>query len=251
MPVNWYAALVLIVLVGIASVFLARHDYDKTAAKIPPTVGQTWHAALSVDICGKVQAALPATASGSTSGLTTTGSGVLLIAPKTNSEAGHNATLGKFSKANVSLVVSDSSLQYPGGTLYKNGAKCKAGTPDAGQTGVVRVRSWTLSTGAQKSGSQVKLLGGHYSSKPADLRFKNGQLITVGFGPAAKALPKVPGTTEVALLQAINGTQAPATTTTTTAPATTTTTAAGSTASTTTTTAPAGSTTTTTTAKSG
>jgi hypothetical protein len=250
MPVNWYAALVLIVLVGIASVFLARHDYDKTPASVPPTVGQTWHAALSVDICGKVQVALPATASGSTSGLTTTGSGVLLIAPKTNSEAGHNATLGKFAKANVGLVLSDSSLQYPGGTLYKNGAKCKSGTPDAGQTGVVRVRSWTLSTASQKSGSQVKLLGGHYSSKPADLRFKNGQLITVGFGPSAKALPKVPGTTELALLQAINGTQAPVTTTTTAA-TTTTTTTAGSTASTTTTTAPAGSTTTTTTAKSG
>jgi hypothetical protein len=239
MPVNWYAALVLIVLVGIASVFLARHDYDKTPASVPPTVGQTWHAALSVDICGKVQVAL-----------TTTGSGVLLIAPKTNSEAGHNATLGNFAKANVGLVLSDSSLQYPGGTLYKNGAKCKSGTPDAGQTGVVRVRSWTLSTASQKSGSQVKLLGGHYSSKPADLRFKNGQLITVGFGPSAKALPKVPGTTELALLQAINGTQAPVTTTTTAA-TTTTTTTAGSTASTTTSTAPAGSTTTTTTAKSG
>jgi hypothetical protein len=242
MPVNWYAALVLIVLVGIASVFLARHNYDKKASTTPPAVGQTFHAALSFDVCGKVQAALPATASGSSTGLTTTGSGVLLIAPKTGSEAGKNATLGKFAKVSVGMVVSNTTLQYPGGTLYTNGAKCKAGTPDAGQVGVVRVRSWTLSTASQKSGSQVKLLGGHTSTKPADLRFKNGQLITVGFGPATKSLPKVPGNTELALLQAINGTQAPVTTTTT-APTTTTTTTAGST---TTTTAPAGSTTTTT-----
>ncbi len=63
-----------------------------------PTVGQTWHAALAFDICGKAEPALPATASGSANGLTTTGSGVLLIAPKTGSEAGNNATLGKFAK---------------------------------------------------------------------------------------------------------------------------------------------------------
>jgi hypothetical protein len=259
MPVNWYAALVLIILVGIGSVILARHDYRKVTPKIPPAVGQTWHAALSIDVCGKVQPALPATASGSSNGLTTTGSGVLLIAPKTGSEAGRNATLGKFAKETLGMVLSNSALQYPGGTQYKNGEKCKAGTPDAGQTGVVRVRSWTLSPGAQASGSKVKLLGGHTSTKPADLRFRNSQLITVGFGPAGKTLPKVPGTTEVALLQAINGTQAPATTTTTapttstTAPASTatTTTTTSNTATTTTTTAASGPTTTTTTKSSG
>jgi hypothetical protein len=254
MPVNWYAALVLIVLVGIGSVVLARHNYDKKVPKVPPAVGQTFHAALSFDICGKVQAALPATASGSPNGLTTTGSGVLLIAPKTGSEAGKNATLGKFAKENVGMVVSNTTLQYPGGTQYTNGAKCKAGTPDAGQTGVVRVRTWTLSAASQKSGSETKLVGGHTSTKPGDLRFRNAQLITVGFGPATKPLPKVPAATELALVQAINGTQAPVTTTTT-APTTTTTTAPGSTTTTTgstaTTTTTGSTATTTTTTKSG
>jgi hypothetical protein len=248
MPVNWYAALVLIVLVGIGSIVLARHDYSKGPSTTQPTVGQTWHAALSFDICGKVQPALTATPSGSSNGLTTTGSGVLLIAPKTGSEAGKNATLGKFAKENVGMIVGNTALQYPGGTLYKNGAKCKAGTPDAGQTGVVRVRSWTLSSASQKSGSKIPLLGGHYSTKPASLRFRNSQLITVGFGPSSKPLPKVPALTELALAQAIQGTQAPVTTTTT-APTTSTTAPAGSTS--TTTTAPAGSTTTTTTAPAG
>jgi hypothetical protein len=247
MPVNWYAALVLIVLVGIGSIVLARHDYSKGPSTTQPTVGQTWHAALSFDICGKVQPALTATPSGSSNGLTTTGSGVLLIAPKSGSEAGKNATLGKFAKENVGMVVGNTALQYPGGTLYKNGAKCKAGTPDAGQTGVVRVRSWTLSSASQKSGSKIPLLGGHYSTKPASLRFRNSQLITVGFGPTSKPLPKVPALTELALAQAIQGTQAPVTTTTT-APTTSTTAPVGST---TTTTAPAGSTTTTTTKPAG
>jgi hypothetical protein len=257
MPVNWYAALVLIVLVGIGSIVLARHNYTKVPSTTQPSVGQTWHAALAFDICGKVQPSLPATASGSSNGLTTTGSGVLLIAPKTGSEAGKNATLGKFAKENLGMVVGNTALQYPGGTLYKNGQKCKAGTPDAGQTGVVRVRTWTLSSASQKSGSKVPLIGGHYSTKAGDLRFRNSQLITVAFGPSAKPLPKVPALTELALVQAIEGTQAPVTTTTlppstSTIPATsatTTTTAPGST--TTTTTKPAGSTTTTTTKSSG
>jgi hypothetical protein len=256
MPVNWYAALVVIVLVGLASVAFARYNYAKGQSSIAPTVGQTYHAALSFDICGTVEAALPATASGSANGLTTTGSGVLLIAPKSSSESGNNATLGKFAKENATGVITNTSIQYPAGVLYKNGAKCAKGTPDAGMTGVVRARSWTL---ASKKGKKNELfqVGGTYTKQPASLKFKNSQLITVGFGPASKALPKVPSATEVALLQVISGSTAPvATTTTTTAPATaptTTTTTAGS--STTTTTAGATTTTTkpsttTTTAKS-
>jgi hypothetical protein len=244
MPVNWYAALVVIVLVGIASVALARYNYAKVPKAVAPIVGQTWHAGLAIDICGTVQPTLDATPSGSSGGLTTTGSGVLLIAPKSSSEAGKNATLGKFASEYTGMTLTNSSVQYPGAkVLYKNGQKCAAGTPDAGKAGVVRVRSWTLSTAVQKSGSETKLVGGLTSSKPADLRLLNRQLITVGFGPSTATLPKVPSATEVALLQAIEGTTAPVATTTTTAPATSTSTTAPATS--TSTTAPATSTTTT------
>src|SRR5580693_5774739 len=47
MPVNWYAALVVIVLVGIASIALAKYHYNQTPAVVEPTVGTTWHAAIS------------------------------------------------------------------------------------------------------------------------------------------------------------------------------------------------------------
>jgi len=257
MPVNWYAALVVIVLVGIGSVALARYHYARTPKAVAPTVGQTWHAGLAIDICGTVQPTLAATPSGSSTGLTTTGNGVLLIAPKSSSEAGTHATLGKFASGYTGMKLSNSSVQYPGAkVLYKNGQKCATGTPDAGKTGVVRVRSWTLSTAAQKSGSETKLVGGHTSSKPADLRLRNRQLITVAFGPSTATLPKVPSATEVALLQAIEGTTAPVTTTTT-APTTTTTTAPVTTttkpsaATSTTTTKPSAATSTTTTKPSG
>jgi hypothetical protein len=241
MPVNWYAALVLIVLLGIGSVALARHNYTKGSHAVAPIVGQTWHGGLAVDICGTTEPALTATASGSGNGLTTTGEGVLLIAPKTGSEAGNHATLGKFASEYVTMKLTNTSVMYPGATLYKNGQKCAKGTPDAGQVGVVRARSWTVSSASQKSGSAVKLLGGKYTTKPADLKLRNAQLITVGFGPASKTLAKVPSATEVALLQAIQGTAPVATTTTmpattsTTAPAATPTTATPSSTTTTTT----------------
>ena len=244
MPVNWYAALVVIVLLGVGSVILARHNYTKSAHSVPPTVGQTWHAGLAVNICGTAEPVLPATASGSSTGLTTTGSGVLLIAPKTNSEAGNNATLGKFASEYTGMKLTNTSVMYPGGTEYKNGEKCAKGTPDAGQVGVVRTRSWILSTASKKSGSQENLVGGRYSTTPADLKLLNTQLITLGFGPSSKTLPKVPSTTEVALLQAIEGTSAPETTTTT-APTATTTTTAPTSSTTTTTTKPSSTTTTT------
>jgi hypothetical protein len=245
MPINWYAALVLIVLIGIGSVALARHNYAKGSPTTAPIVGQTWHAALAFDICGKAEPALTATASGSPNGLTTTGGGVLLIAPKSSSEAGNNATLGKFAKEYATVQLTNTSVQYPGGVPYKNGQKCAAGTPDAGKVGVVRARSWTLSTSSQKSGSETKQVGGHYTTEPASLKLRNSQLVTVGFGPATKALPKVPATTEVALLQAIEGTSAPVTTTTV-APTTTTTAASGTTTTTTTSKSSAATTTTTT-----
>ncbi len=58
MPVNWYAALVVIVLVGIASIALAKFNYNKTPTVVEPTVGTTWHAGLAFDICGTMEPAL-------------------------------------------------------------------------------------------------------------------------------------------------------------------------------------------------
>jgi len=251
MPVNWYAALVVIVILGIGSVVVARYHYTRSGAATQPVVGQTWHAGLAIDLCGTTEAALPASTNGSTVGLTTTGSGVLLIAPKSSSESGDNATLGKFASEYTGLTLTNTSVKYPGAAtpLYSNGQKCAAGTPDAGKKGVLRVRSWVLSTASTKNG-ELKQVGGSYASKPKDLKLLNRQLITVAFGPSNVAVPKPSGATELALLQAIEGTTAPVTTTTvagtpttTTAPSGTTTTTAPS--GTTTTTAPSGTTTTT------
>jgi hypothetical protein len=259
MPVNWYAALVVIVLIGLASVAIAKYHYNQTPAVVEPAVGTTWHAAIDFDICGTSQPALAASATTSKSGLTTTGSGVLLIAPKTASEAGANATVGKFASEYSGLTVTNTSLKLPGAKSqeYTNGEKCPAGTPDAGKKGEVMARWWVITT--QVKHNQEVQTNGVTTLKPAGLKLLNRQLITVGFAPPGTTLPKPPASTILALQQVLAGNQPVATTTTTapsstpsTTPATTSTTAATATsttaastttsttkASTTTTTAPA------------
>ena len=113
MPVNWYAALVIIVIVGIASIAVAKYNYNQTPTVVEPAVGTSWHAALAFDICGTMEPALPASPSSAKTGLTTTGSGVLAIAPKTSGEAGNNATLGKFADGYTGLTLTNTKLEVP------------------------------------------------------------------------------------------------------------------------------------------
>ena len=125
----------VIVLIGLASIAFAKYDYNKTPTVVEPTTTTTWHAALAFDICGTMQPALAASPTSATTGLTSSGNGVLQIAPKTASEAGNNATLGKFAEGFTGLTLTNTSVKYPSAKvpLYSNGEKCAAGTPDAGQ----------------------------------------------------------------------------------------------------------------------
>ncbi len=241
MPVNWYAALVIIVIIGIASIAVAKYNYNQTAAVVEPAVGTSWHAALAFDICGTMEPDLPATTPTSTNGLVAAAGGVMVIHPATSSQAGNNATLGKFASEYTGLTLTDSSVKYPGATEYTNGQKCAAKTPDAGKKGVLRVRTWVLATTASNNGS-FSALGGQYAPSPTGLKLLDRQLITVGFGPSSQDLPKPSQSTITALEHTLEGVAAPVTTTTTPATTTPTTSAAtvpSTTAPTTTTTTPA------------
>ncbi len=245
MPVNWYAALVVIVLVGLGSVALAKYNYNQGAPSVEPTTNTTWHAALAMDICGTMEPVLPASPPGGTTGLTSAGSGVLVVAPRSSSEAGTNATSGKFATGYTGLTLTNTTVQYPKGVLYKNGQRCAKGTPDAGKVGEVRAWWWVLSTQTGKNG-QPQVEGGVNTVHPGDLRFVNRQIITAFFGPDNATIPKPPSKTVNALVQTLAGngpvattTTAPATATTvpttvTTVPATTPTTSTPSSSSTTT-----------------
>jgi hypothetical protein len=217
MPVNWYAALVVIIIIGVASIAVAKYNYNKTAAVVEPAVGTSWHAGLAFDICGTMEAALPASPSSAKTGLTSSGGGVLLVAPKTAAEAGNNATLGKFASGYTGLTLTNTTLKYPSTKVpsYANGQKCAVGTPDAGKVGVVQARSWVISTTTGKNNEEVET-GGATTEQPADLKFLDRQLITVGFAPKGTSLPKPPASTITGLVQVLAGNQSPATATSTT-----------------------------------
>jgi hypothetical protein len=247
-PVNWYAALVIIVVAGLASIVFARVDYRNGAPVntiAPLKGGAPWYAAIDFDICGTQRAPLASNALDTTKqSFYTTGDGVITISPKATKDAGHNAVLGKFLSSYKGLLLTSTQLHLPAassktstsgkkaktsaGKSYRNGETCPSGTKDAGKKAYVTVTYWPNAFSSKEKPSTLQ-------GSPATLRFSNDQLITVGFVPAHTKLPKPNGTIVTALLDASAGSS---TTTTTTAPSssTTTTTTAPSSSSTTTTT---------------
>jgi hypothetical protein len=196
-PINWYASLVVICVVGLLLVGFSR--YERTNPTVSstgqPTTSQVWHSALATDICGSLKPSLPASRNTGKAGFTTDGSGVITIAPKNSSQSGQNATLGKFvSEYGDGLELSNTALRYPHGTAYSNGDVCPKGTPDAGKPGVVIVYNWP--NFAAKKGSET-------SGAPQDLLFANGQLITMAFVPATATIPKPSGTVITSLISAV------------------------------------------------
>jgi hypothetical protein len=209
MPVNWYASLALICIVGLLLVGFSRYQrtHTTTSSSGPPTTQQTWHAALGIDVCGTMQPNLPVSTNTTKTGLIANGNGVLTIAPKNSSESGSNATLGKFVSGYKGLQLTSSTLQYPGKPTYSNGEVCPKGTPDAGKPGVVIVDSW--------SNFESKGKGTETSGAPQDLLFANGQLITMAFVPATASVPKPPSSAITNLIESLES----AAPTSTTAPA--------------------------------
>lgn len=225
-PVNFYAAMLIICVVGVSLVVVSRYQLTHRTASSsgPPTTQQVWHAALGIDLCGTVEPNLPASTNSKVTGLLADGNGVLTVAPKTSAESGANATLGRFVSGYKGLELTNTKIQYPGKPAYSNGQFCPKGTPDAGKAGVVIVYQWPNFT--SKSGSQSP-------GDPQNLLFTNGQLITMAFVPTGTSIPKPPAQVITNLITAANAqpsvpttTTAPALSTTTTAPAVTTTTRA-------------------------
>ena len=253
-PINWYVALVLIVIAGLVSIAFSRMDYQRGAAAstIPPVKGGApWFAAITFDVCGTQRAPLPSNASDTAKqSFYTTGNGVITISPKTTGDAGQNAVLGKFVSSYKGLALSATELRLPASatssassktskksktassaTSYRNGQRCPPGSKYAGKKAYVTVSYWPNAFSSKAKPSTVQ-------GSPATLRFTDDQLITVGFVPSGTKLPKPNGTIVTALLDASAGSAsaptaptAPVTPTapTTPAPSTTPTTASGST----------------------
>lgn len=219
-PVNWYAGLVVIVILGIVSIVFARYEYQHphSASVIQPAVGKTWYAGITFDLCGTALDPLPASSNAAQVGVSTVGDGVLAVSPKTSAQAGNHATLGAFFAGYPGTKLTPNRLEVDNQT-YTNGETCKAG-PDKGKKGDVKVVVFTNPL----SNKSVNI-----TADASTYKIPNRAIFAVGFVPSGTSLSRDQTLADDVIgysASVVNGT------TTTTTASTTTTTTAGSTTTT-------------------
>ncbi len=213
-PSNFYGALVVIVVLGLAATVLARYEYQNPSAgspSTPPTIGTTWYAALSIDNCGTPVTLAPDPTT--TGGFTVEANNVVKVSPVTKADAGNNATLAQFTREYTGLLATSTELSYPHGkgtATLKNGATCAPKTKYAGKVGQVSYAYW--SSLAQKKPT--------VTTDPSTIKFSQYLRVTMAFLPSGVTPPAPSKSTVTAMVQ----TAVTPSTTTTLAPVTTTTT---------------------------
>ena len=175
----WPVFIGVVVVLGTAGIVQAKMERqpDTTPPRIPGEgrPGDHWHAALGFYICGNF---LPNTADETDPlGIHTHGDGIVHIHPARSAAAGRNARLGVFLDA-VKGKVSDSEIRLPGQDTKKNGDKC------GDKPGRVQAKTWP----SKEPGVEGTLVTGN----PSDIRFADGQLITVAFVPEGEEIPPPP-----------------------------------------------------------
>lgn len=198
-PLGFYTTLVVVVLLGIASVAFSRYEvlHPSQAAATGPKIGAHSLVAYAFDLCGKVEPNPPKNPDKATPQIYTTGNGLIQVDPTTKADAGKNATLGRFVTQYSGMELSSTSVGYPGKAVLKNGDKCGS------KPGKVQAR--VFSSLADTTGTLVK-------GNPADLHLTNGSLVTIAFVAAGTAIPRPPSASALA----VAATASTTTTTTTT-----------------------------------
>lgn len=188
-PLGFYLTLVVVVLAGIAGVGFSRYEvlHPAAASNGSPKIGDHWQLAFGFDICGKVEPNVPKNPGKTTPAIYTTGNGLIQVVPRTSADAGKNATLGRFVRGYPGMVLSATSVGYPGMKPLGKGSLC-------GKTaGEVEVK--VFSSLADTTGSVVR-------GNPADLHLTNGSLITIAFVPPGTPVGRPRSTSTLALAAA-------------------------------------------------
>lgn len=228
-PIGWYAALVMICVVGVGLIGYSRYEANhpattttSTTTTIGPGPNSHWYAALTVDICGKTST-LPLSTNTKASGITSIGNGLIYISPNSvpnfQDFSGNLATLSQFViYYKPPMVLTSTELQLPksGKTaekLWRNGELCGS------KPGLVQIKTWKTTTAPT----------GEIVHDPGKVKFSNGQMITVAFLPVGATIPQASRATQTQLNLLVAESTAP---TTTTVPLPSTSTPAGSTTTT-------------------
>ena len=244
-PGNYYGAIVVIVVLGLAATVFARYDYQHPSAAAtgtPPAIGTTWYAALSIQACGTALPSLSPDPS-FVGGFTVQPANVIRISPVSAADAGSHATLSQFAAEFPGLIASSTELAVPTATgvanpktTYHNGDACSAKSKYPGQKGHIVYAYWKV------FGQKKPTL----TNNPSSIKFAPSIRVVMAFEPTNVA-PSAPSQVTVNAMfldtqSATTTTIAGLATTTTTLKSGTTTTVHGTstTAKSTTTTAPAG-----------
>ncbi|MDA8102476.1 MAG: hypothetical protein M0Z34_05860 [Nitrospiraceae bacterium] len=217
-PLGFYTSLALIIVIGIFVVGYSRYErlHPSGAAGSPPRVGQTWHVAFGVYDCNAFLPNLKAQKNTSSLSFYTTGNGLITVQPRSALNEGSNATLGKFVLGYSGLYLSGGKIFYPGHAAITSSSTCN------GKPATIQVKVW----------SSLLSAGKVYTGNPANIRFADQQLISVGLVAKGSSLPKPDSTkalVNLGLTQALSSTTTtvPSLSPATTVPSPTTSTAAG------------------------
>lgn len=167
----WPLALVAVVALGSVLIFLSRPDKAEAS---PPILGDHWHAAYGIFVCGEFLPPLN-DAKTDTSGIHAHGDGLIHIHPFSTRYTGDGASLGAFADT-AGLELSDDALTVPGRDQLDNGDDC------GGQPGKVQVKVWELTD------NEGRLLEGDFADYAPD----EGDLVTIAFAPDGADIPQPP-----------------------------------------------------------
>ncbi len=110
-----------VVVLFVALIVLTKESGNQAGAQGGPDIGQHWHAALGINICGQWKANTPQYESAK--GVHSHGDGFIHMHPYSRAGANENATLGLFlSQANEK--VDSKSIKLLDGTSLENGDEC-------------------------------------------------------------------------------------------------------------------------------
>jgi hypothetical protein len=181
-----------IVLFGSALVWYAA-DERKGATDVPPVIGDHWHAAFGIYVCGEWQPDIPEFEN--TTGVHTHGDGVIHIHPFSQSGAGENATLGTFLE-DTDIDLSDNELTIGEQTWKEGEDQCD------GEDAELVVAQWE--DVSDESADPALLAGGL-----EDIRFRSdGEGYTIAFVPEGETdIPKPQRYDELAELGAVDAGQ--------------------------------------------
>lgn len=180
---GYYSVVALICIVGVSLIAVSKAN--KNTSDELPRVGDHWHAALGVFVCGSEWLAnapefeQQANNTNLRAGLHSHGDGLMHLHPFTGEESGRRTTLGRFLKYG-GWKVGTKSLKVWDGAEHKNGDKC----PGDNKKGILR---WAVN-------------GEEQTSNPAEYRPQDQDVVGVYFVPKdvdLKTLGEVPSAANV------------------------------------------------------